>query len=264
MTNIAGTTVSAAATVAVAPPAGYAATHAVVGNGGYLAGGTVTITNTLTYVSPSQSLGWSVTLPPAGATSPRPVPPARPSPPSEPRAISRGLGPRCPRPAPSPSPTRSPSPPGETAARTLAAFAVARPGGNAVVFVANPSPLTVARVSAHSADTNQDFRIDLIELTRVIELFNTRNGTVRTGRYAVATTATEDGFAPDPVTAAGATVTLTRYHSADTALTAARDGKIDLIELTRVIELYNTRAGTVRTGAYRAAPGTEDGFEPLP
>jgi hypothetical protein len=33
-----------------------------------------------------------------------------------------------------------------------------------------------------------------------------------------------------------------------------------LIELTRVIELYNVRHGTVRTGAYHAATGTEDGF----
>ena len=85
---------------------------------------------------------------------------------------------------------------------------------------------------------------------------------MRTGRYAVATTATEDGFAPDPVTAPTATVTLARYHSADTASTAARDAKIDLFELTRVIELYNTRSGTTRTGAYRVLAGTEDGYAP--
>jgi uncharacterized delta-60 repeat protein len=264
MTNTAGTTVSAPATVAVAPPAGYSATHAVAGTGGYLAGGTVTITNTLTYVSPSQSLGWSVTLPAgwsyvsssgdAGETRPTVGATGNISwawttvPTATSVTFTYTLA----------------VPAGETTARGLTAFAIARPGGNPVMFVANPNPLTVSAVVAHSADTNQDFRIGLIELTRVIELFNTRNGTVRTGRYAVATTATEDGFAPDPVTAPGATVTLTRYHSADTARTATRDGKIDLIELTRVIELYNTRAGTVRTGAYRAAAGTEDGYESVP
>ena len=81
----------------------------------------------------------------------------------------------------------------------------------------------------------------------MIERFDTRIGTVRTRRYAVATTATEDGFASDPFTARSATVPLPRYHSADTARTATRDGKIDLIELTRLIELYNTRVGTANT-----------------
>ncbi len=98
----------------------------------------------------------------------------------------------------------------------------------------------------------------------MIERFDTRIGTVRTRRYAVATTATEDGFASDPFTARSATVPLPRYHSADTARTATRDGKIDLIELTRLIELYNTRVGTVRTGAYRAATDTEGGYESVP
>lgn len=115
-----------------------------------------------------------------------------------------------------------------------------------------------------SALARSQFRIGLIELTRVIERFNTRIGTVRIGRCAVATTATQDGFASDPVTAPSATVPLPRCHSADTARKATRDGKIDLIELTRVIELYNTRVGTVRTGAYHAATDTEDGYESVP
>lgn len=102
--------------------------------------------------------------------------------------------------------------------------------------------------------------ISLAELTRVIQLYNTRNGSVRTGRYLVQPTGTEDGFNVDSVTANGATVTLTRYHSADTN----RDGKITLTELTRLIELYNTRSGSVRTGAYHAESGTEDGFAPGP
>jgi hypothetical protein len=33
---------------------------------------------------------------------------------------------------------------------------------------------------------------------------------------------------------------------------------------TRVIELYNVRSGTTRTGAYHVQAGTEDGFAPGP
>jgi hypothetical protein len=55
-------------------------------------------------------------------------------------------------------------------------------------------------------------------------------------------------------------VSLARVHSAD----SNRDGKISLTELTRVIELYNTRNGTTRTGAYKMQTGTEDGFAPSP
>ncbi len=50
------------------------------------------------------------------------------------------------------------------------------------------------------------------------------------------------------------------YHSAD----ANRDGLLDLVEMARVIELYNTRTGNTRTGQYRVQPGTEDGFAPNP
>ena len=55
-------------------------------------------------------------------------------------------------------------------------------------------------------------------------------------------------------------VTLTRYHSAD----SNHDGKVGLFELTRVIELFNYRSGTVRTGQYHVQAGTEDGFAPGP
>jgi hypothetical protein len=115
----------------------------------------------------------------------------------------------------------------------------------------DPAVLTIA----HSADVNCDLRFGLVELTRVIELYNTRNGSTRTGRYKVQA-GTEDGFAQD--TTATANQTLTQYHSAD----SNRDGQIGLSELTRVIDLYNTRAGTSRTGQYHVQAGTEDGFAP--
>ncbi len=41
-----------------------------------------------------------------------------------------------------------------------------------------------------------------------------------------------------------------------------RNGRLGLIELTRVIELYNTRSGTSRTGEYSVIEGSEDGFTP--
>jgi hypothetical protein len=119
--------------------------------------------------------------------------------------------------------------------------------------------LTVNPQAAHSADTDRNFRLGILELTRVIELYNARTGTVRTGRYSVQQ-GTEDGFAPDLVTDSNATVSLPYYHSADTN----HDGRINLLELTRVIELYNHRSGTTRTGEYHIQAGTEDGYAPGP
>jgi alpha-tubulin suppressor-like RCC1 family protein/subtilisin-like proprotein convertase family protein len=105
----------------------------------------------------------------------------------------------------------------------------------------------------HSADTNHDWSLSLLELTRVVELYNARDGTTRTGEYHTQL-GTEDGFA----SGAG---TITAYHSADTN----HDGKLSLLELTRVIELYNTYDRTSRTGVYHATEfGTEDGFAPGP
>jgi hypothetical protein len=110
----------------------------------------------------------------------------------------------------------------------------------------------------HSADSNGDGKIDLFELTRVIELYNRSFGTLRTGAYKLEAM-TEDGFAPDATRTGPAT--LARYHSGDTNT----DARLGLIELTRVIELFNARIGTTRTGAYRVATTpTEDGFAPGP
>ena len=77
---------------------------------------------------------------------------------------------------------------------------------------------------------------------------------------AGAVTVTEDGFMAEPTRAGGAIVMLTNYHSADTS----RDGRLSLLELTRVIELFDMRVGTARTGAYRLQAGSEDGFAPGP
>lgn len=126
--------------------------------------------------------------------------------------------------------------------------------GGTIEKLGFPHPLSLSEITSadfHSADTDGDFRINLSELLRVIELYNTREGTSRTGGYRNDAT-TDDGFAPD---AAGSAAS---FHSADTD----RDSRINLSELLRVIELYNTRSGTTRTGAYRIEPGTADGFAP--
>ncbi|MFT3830525.1 MAG: Ig-like domain-containing protein [Opitutaceae bacterium] len=102
--------------------------------------------------------------------------------------------------------------------------------------------------STYSGDTNGDWRIDLSELLGMVELFNAAAGAQRTGAYHT-DAATADGFAPG----AG---TLEYFHSADTD----RNGRIDLPELLRAIELYNAMSGTSRTGAYHLDATTADGF----
>ena len=132
-----------------------------------------------------------------------------------------------------------------------------RDSGSGIIMAL--AALQAILLPVHSADTDENFQISLLELTRVIEIYNTRNGTTRTGCYK-ADAAGEDGFAPDPTRPPGAIVTLPFYHSAD----SNRDGNVTLLELTRVIELYNYRNGTTRTGQYHVQAGTEDGFAPGP
>jgi hypothetical protein len=146
-------------------------------------------------------------------------------------------------------------------AAALSALGVLRLEGMpaAIQLLAQPEPLPLTAFTPHSADLDRNFRISLLELTRVIELYNTRDGANRTGCYRL-DPAGEDGYNPDPLRLPSATVTLAQYHSAD----VNRDAKLGLLELTRVIELYNTRAGSGRTGQYRVQLGTEDGFAPGP
>ncbi len=229
------------------------ATHAAVGPG-YLAGGTLTIRNTFAFAAGTSSLGWQVLLPAgwsfvAGGGQQGDVRPqagttallewAWTAIPASPLSFTYTLN----------------VPAGTTGPQALAALALVRQDGVAGQLVALPDPLVVNAIGHHSADTDRDYRFGLFELTRVIALYNVRNGTVRTGAYAVAA-GTEDGFAPAPTRAVGSVVALTQHHAADTD----RDGRIGLLELTRVIELFNTYSGTTRTGAYRPQPGTEDGY----
>jgi hypothetical protein len=66
-----------------------------------------------------------------------------------------------------------------------------------IQFMVNPDPLIVGPATYHAADTDHNWRLSLLELTRVIELYNYRVGTSRTGQYHVQA-GSEDGFAPGP------------------------------------------------------------------
>ncbi|MBI5768497.1 MAG: immunoglobulin domain-containing protein [Verrucomicrobia bacterium] len=268
VSNALGAATSLPATLTVVSGAtGSTGAHAVVG-GGYAAGGTVTITNTFTFPAGVSALGWTVTLPvgwsfasDAGTAGDiKPVAGdsgtlnwAWSGVPVSPATFAYTLN----------------VPAGTTGPQLLAATASLRLSGSPQSTAVTPSPLSVvAAPRFHSADTMgtapgtaPDNRLSLAELLRVIELYNYRAGTVRTGQYTVQS-GTEDGYTPGP---GGATITV--YHSADTvgsAVGTPPDGKLNLAELLRVIELYNYRQGTVRTGQYHVQSGTEDGFAPGP
>ncbi len=255
VSNAAGEVTSADAVVSVIEINGTQSTD------GYTAGESVTITNTVSYAGPITSLTWTVMPPAAIEGSPWSfvstsgdiggvVPTTGDidvldwswsTLPASPFTFSYVLN----------APAAAVGDHELTAQLTV---------NGSLLAMATPDPLTLTEpVTAHSADSNQDLTIDLSELLRVIELYNTRSGTQRTGAYAV-DAQTEDGFTPDTSRAVDSPATLSAYHSAD----ADQDSFISLSELLRVIELYNTRSGTTRTGQYHIDPTTEDGFAPGP
>ena len=98
----------------------------------------------------------------------------------------------------------------------------------------------------HTADQNENKRIELSELLRVIQFFNSG------GLHCADNPGeTEDGYVPGP----GANQTCTP-HSSDYA---PRDWDVGLVELLRLIQFYNMNGYH-----YCPADGTEDGFCPGP
>lgn len=99
-------------------------------------------------------------------------------------------------------------------------------------------------LSQHSADQNGDNKIDLSELLRVIQFYNSA------GYYCANPPAsTEDGYIP------GLGINLTcRPHACDYN---PQDWRISLSELLRIIQFYNS-------GGYHACSGSEDGYCPGP
>ena len=245
---------SAAARLSVTP-VGMVASHQVV-DGGYVGGGTLTVSNTLATGTEAAGFKWDVLLPDgwsfasstgdAGSTKPT--------------AGMTGLLSWQWTSLPPGTVTFNyvvNAPVGASGVQLAAALVTRTASAVSIEFLARPDPLAFVP-SRHSADTDANGAISLSELTRVIELYNTRNGTTRTGAYRRATATTEDGFAADEARTDGQLPAFTGLHTAD----SSRNGTIDLFELTRVIQLYNHREGTLRTGRYRVQPDSEDGFAP--
>ncbi len=107
-----------------------------------------------------------------------------------------------------------------------------------IILAAGIASPAVAR--HHSADMNHDYAINLGELLRVIQFFNSGGCHCETG--------TEDGFAPGmgPI---GCTP-----HDSDYA---PRDWRINLSELLRLVQYFESLG-------YHARCGSEDSFDPGP
>lgn len=253
--NGSGSAISNAGTLSVLA-VGNAASHAVAGTG-QNSTSTVTVSNTLAYSGTPSGLKWQVLLPTGWRFAADRATTGATKPSAGTTDLLEWTWAAAPA-APVTFTYTLDVPEDQNGTFELVAIATLSPGGAGAQILAQPDPLLLVLGTArHSADTDASGNLSLVELTRVIELYNTRNGTIRVGSYKV-DGAGEDGFTVDP-TRAG-TAVLTRYHAADTN----RDGSLGLVELTRVIELFNTRSGTTRTGAYHVQMGTEDGFAPGP
>jgi hypothetical protein len=106
-----------------------------------------------------------------------------------------------------------------------------------VMGVIIPSGEAVAQF--HSADTSANFSIDLSELLRVIQFYNSNGLHCEEG--------TEDGFSPGPGNQECGP------HDSDYN---PHDWRIDISELLRMIQMYNARV-------YGLDSDTEDGFLPI-
>lgn len=105
------------------------------------------------------------------------------------------------------------------------------------------APCENEETGQHSADIDGDYVVTLGELLRLVQFYNS-------GGYRCASEGelTEDGFVP------GNDGELCRYHDADYLL---RSGTIELTELLRLIQFYNSLGFH-----YCPAQYTEDGFCP--
>lgn len=257
VSNDVGTTPSRVASVTVLD---VRATHALAAASaaGYAPGKTVTITNTITFAGPAPTgLGWIATLPTGWSFASD----AGTAPQTKPAVNATSLLEWTWTTIPTTSPVTFTYtlnvPDNATGAQSITGqVRITQSGATGLILAKNDPLIVPAAILPHTADTNGDYKLSLDELLRVIELYNVRFGTTRTGAYAVDATNPEDGFAVAPTRSGSTAVTLTRYHAADTN----RDARISLVELTRVIELFNYRVGTTRTGQYRVQSGTEDGF----
>lgn len=173
--------------------------YAVVGSG-YVAGGTITLGQTIVFSGTLAQLGWQLLLPAgwsfasSNATGTASAPAAGAS------SLAEWIWTNVPA---SPVTLRCVLnvPAGTTGPVSLNAIVTGRrTDGSTFQVLAQPDPLSTGAANPatwHSADSDLDGRISLGELTRVIELYNHRTGSLRDGKYHVDPTG-EDGFAPGP------------------------------------------------------------------
>jgi formylglycine-generating enzyme required for sulfatase activity len=192
---------SGAAVVTVSASSPLVVTQVIAGSG-YEAGGVVAITNTLTYtgVAPT-SVQWATLLPSgwkylgSGGQEGGVRPTYKSGDLLEWTWTTVGA-------SPLEFSYMVKVPAGTTGDQVIAALVSSQQAGTSYQTLAKPDPLVVKMLTLsgayHSADSNRDSRIDLLELTRVIELYNYRIGSVRTGAYHLKA-GTEDGFASGPV-----------------------------------------------------------------
>lgn len=95
-------------------------------------------------------------------------------------------------------------------------------------------------IPCHSADINENWKIDLSELLRIMQFYNSAQISCQDD--------TEDGYAPGPGAHDCAP------HDSDFE---PQDWQVGLRELLRAIQFYNSYG-------YEAVEGTEDGFQPVP
>jgi hypothetical protein len=201
---------SSAAASAVSATSPLTVTHEVLGPG-YVPGGAVTVRNRIVYTGPAPSrIDWAALLPVGwkyigGGNEPA----LRPAyqtpdllewawtsvPPSPIEFTYTVLVPA--RPPLEEGWPRVAGVPVAASPEAIASLVSSTTAGSNLQTMARPDPLTVPFGLVHSADTNRDGRLSLLELTRVIELYNTRSGGRRTGEYRPRAS-TEDGFDPGP------------------------------------------------------------------
>jgi len=262
---------SATHDVALTPGRGYyAATTVTTVTGPVTTPGTLTITNTLTFPTTTSALGWSVSGLPAGFSFASDTTGAQ----SRPAIGAVGTLEWAWAAGDVKSPltftyTLLVTDPTVTGSQTINAISYIRLNGDMFPITVTPDPLTIEPAGpTHSTDLNGDWKIGVDELAQTIALYNTTNNNVRTGAYKYASSGANIGFVSDPTRAATDLISLDPKHDHIHSADANSNGVIELPELMQVLELYNYRAGTTRTGEYHwqvdeTAPGS-DQYAPGP
>ena len=228
-------------------PVGTTAIHQVISTPGrgYTAGGTLRVTNTISFPSTATALGWTVILP-AGFSFASDTTSASSKPAAGTTARLDWAWDAGAVTSPLTFTYAVNVPANATDTKSIGALASVRVNSDTLPIIGTPDPLLVAQAGLpHSTDTDGDWKIGVDELAQTIALFNTTNSNVRTGAYKYVTSELASGFAADASVAAGVPVA-GHIHSSDTNA----DGMIDLKELLQLIDLYNYRVGTDRTGSY--------------